>query len=331
MRRLRIFLTLLIICTGLSTVHAKETKVGVVVTVQGPVKVKRRKEDTAKARTALRILMTLNEGDKIVIPDKSEVTITVLSSGIRYTLLGPLDEVTVPADGVFQVDKSKIKENKQAGREGIVATNNVDFKKMGGGSGRSLGSQIYSHTGSPRLPLDVVSRTFEFNTPADLNINYRPIDAEGKSSSKWLKGAAIVSHRDDGKTVVIPKTNLFSAGQFYGVRLTDVKGDDESYDFRVYCLSADELKSLKKVESAATGDLSSQVELYNNYLTLKLYEKAEDKLREIQKTAPTAQNWPEFWREFEETRRASQSGSGDRNGPTTNGKEEDPGSGPVNF
>ena len=278
-------------------------RLGVVLATQGKV-VFHGHNRPPNIRQAVTLLGAIREGDTIYLPPASQLTFSWMTSGNRYELKGPLEfRVTAQAPETGP----KITEmSKQSDREALTATQSlkpgsfgVDMSKFGGNSARNvvLGiCTVYVDDDSPPIvDLDMIPQQFE--TPT---LTVRTCDA--REGSPWEVGRATLIHGPQRQDQVKISTLRPTVPDLsYYIFLGD-KDPQQEKAIRVVRLPDEKLTGLRTLEKTAS-DLPRKIELYESYVHLHLYVKAEKLLTEMRTEYPNSEiPWDEVDANLKSTR-----------------------------
>lgn len=286
------FLVALLVLAGASADSARFGRVAVVLSAQGTAGLHKPGEPASRLYP-LQTLDSLDIGQTLKLEPKAVVTLSVLSSGIRYRLTGPL---SLP---ITETLKTGQELPKQAGRAGLAASQQVDLSKFGGGSSRDA-FPIYTDGPGLVLDLDVLPRAFEASS---LKVFYRPEDGPGT----WTPVESSLFHHSNNRDQLRLSAN-FEANQRYLVYIGDKTSPDTGdAQFRVLRLPEAVLAPVHQLEKSAS-DWPGQIELYESYNHLRLFAKAEPLLEQMRKEHPQGVNWPQVTARFNENRRRKPKG-----------------------
>jgi len=256
-------------------------RVAVVLSVQGPAGFHRPGEPASRFYD-LHTLDTLEVGQGLKLGPKAVVTLSVLSSGIRYRLTGPL-LVTLDSKTPFQPGKGISELSRQAGREGLVASQQIELSKFGGVSSRRQDRPIVTQDEAVVLDLDLLPQPFEASS---LKVFYH---LEG-SQDAWTPAQSSLVHHSGNRDQLKFKAPLLE-DKVYLVYIGDKSKPDESdAQFPVLRLPAESLKPVRDLEKSAT-DFAGQAELFEMYRGLRLFDQAEACLAKMRKLNPKGADW----------------------------------------
>ncbi|MBT9585955.1 hypothetical protein IV102_21610 [bacterium] len=249
--------------------------IAVVLSVTGKTAVQ---HSGATSRLPLQMLTSLKVGDRVSLYPESSVTVSVLATGVRYRLIGPLSW-EVRLDRPLKAGKGVQELPKQPGRAALslVHRQQIDLSKFGGASSRSLAGQFCVDDESPPLvDLDMIDKQFE---NSNLRVLIRPLGQE-----VWTQTQASLIHPSVGLNQ-LRLTNLhLEEGQGYEVSLGDGPPNAD-HGVTVYRLTAQELIGIRALQKAAV-DLPGRIELLQGYLHLKLHTRARQLQAELTRGQP---------------------------------------------
>ena len=278
----------LLVWAGASADSARFGKVAVVLSAQGTVGLQKPGEPASRLYP-LQTLDSLEIGQTLKLEPKAVVTLSVLSSGVRYRLTGPL---SLPITASLKAGQEL---PRQAGREGLAASQQVDLSKFGGGSSRDA-FPVYTDGPGLVLDLDVLPRSFEASS---LKVFYRPEDGQGA----WTPVESSLYHHSNNRDQLRLSANL-EANQRYLVYIGDKTNPDAGdAQFRVLRLPEPVLAPVHQLEKSA-NDWPGQIELYESYNHLRLFAKAEPLLEQMRKEHPQGVNWDQVSARFNDNRRS---------------------------
>ncbi len=269
----------------------------VVLSADGPARCYK-KGDIASRATPLQPLTSLKVGQTIELDPKAAVTVSVLASGMRYRLTGPLT-VPITTTTPFQAGKGVVEVNNHPGRAGLAASQQVDMSKIGGSSGRKLGFPVYTDGPGLVLDLDVLPKSFESSS---LKVFYR-LD---QSNGPWTPVESSLYHHSKSRDQLRLSAPL-EAEKDYRVYIGDqTSPSDDDAQFLVRRLPKKDVEPVLELEKSAT-DWPAQIELFYAYWHLRLFAKAEGLLQKMRQQHPTNVDWTNLTDRFEEDRRSSRS------------------------
>jgi hypothetical protein len=229
------------------------------------------------------MLENIREGDTLFVPAQEKVTISLLASGARYDLTGPI-QLQINTTKPLQPGPGLTQQAKPLEREGISATQNVDLSKFGGASSRDDAFPIYVDEATSTLDLDLLDRQFE---SSKLQVLYRIKD----SQKSWVKADVSLIHAAKGRDQLRLASVEVPEDQYVMIYWGDkTSPDDNDAQFKVLRIPESRLKPLRALE-AAPRDWPTEVGLFESYLHLRLFPKAEKLLDSWEKKSPTQADW----------------------------------------
>jgi len=270
-------------------------RVAVVLSTQGPAKWHGPNQPPSRF-SPVQVLDSLEFGQTLKLEPNASVTLSVLSTGTRYRLTGPLI-IEINSKTPFKSGQGVVEESKQPGRSGLAASQQVDLTKFGGASSRKLGYPVYTDSSSLVLDLDVLPKSFQVSS---LKVFYRLADNRGE----WTPVESSLYHYSNQRDQLHLSAAL-EAGKDYLVYIGDkLNPDDSDAQYRALRLPAEVTRPLNQLEENAT-DWPGQIELFHAYWRLRLFAKAESLLGQMQKQHPDHVNWGLLQDKFQDDRRDS--------------------------
>lgn len=292
----KFLLALLLLATAWAQTGRFE-RVAVILSVQGPASF-RRANDLGSRMYELHTLDTLEVGQSIKLGPKAVVTLSVLSSGRRYRLTGPLN-VTLESKTPFQPGKGITELAHQAGREGLVASQQIELSKFGGVSSRRSAFPVYTLGKEVLLDLDLAKGPFEASS---LKVVYRLEGTQGD----WTPAQSSLVHHSQNRDQLKLSAPLVE-DRYYLVYIGDNPNPtDQDAQFQVLRLPSEAMQPVRALEKSAT-DLPSQLELFQTYRRLRLFDQAEDCLAKMRKQNPQGADWKKVEAQLEEERQSGRS------------------------
>lgn len=251
--------------------------IAVVLSVAGKTAVQ---HSGAASKLPLRMLTSLKVGDQVRLYPQSSVTVSVLATGVRYRLSGPLSW-EVRLDRPLKAGKGVQELPKQPGRAALslVHQQQIDLSKFGGASSRSLAGQFCVDDESPPLvDLDMIDKQFE---NSNLLVSIRPL-----GQAVWTQTQASLIHPAEGPNQLRLSNLHLEEGQGYEISLGDGPPKAENV-VAVYRLTAQELSGIRALQKAAV-DVPGRIELLQAYLHLKLHARARQLQAELTRGQPSS-------------------------------------------
>lgn len=274
----------LLLAVGWTESVARLARVAVVLSVSGRAHLGK-KDDLPSRQRELKILDGLSMGDVLVLESDAKVTVSVLKTGVRYQLTGPM-HVDVNSPDPIAPGPRVVELPRQTARESIVTSQALDLTKFGGTSGRpATEPKVYvDEAGDPLLNLDMLQGT-SLETKS-LSVYFRQHPAKD-----WVKGTPTLIHNAANDDLIQVGGLSPEPDVTYEVRIGE-PGPKE-FHFLVVRIPESDLEALREVEAAAV-DLPSNIELFSCYTKLHLYVKANRLVEKLRKTYPKAADWSEL-------------------------------------
>lgn len=275
----RWFASIILVLLGLAAFASSGRwgRVAVVLAVEGKAQLGKKGDRPTRFRD-VRVLDGISIGEVLLMESGCKLKLSVLKTGQRFELTGPL-QVDVDSPEPIKAGPRVVELPSHSARDAIVASQQLDMSKFGGGSSRGVTKVFVDSDDPPLLNLDML-KTTKLETPS-LAVYFK------QSGGDWIKSNASLIHNELNNDDLIQVGGLRpQPNQAYDVRI----GDEGEGQFSVVRFPEEDLEGLRELEEEA-NDAASSIELYNCYLHLQLYVKGNRLVESLKVRYPDEADW----------------------------------------